>query len=191
MEWLTYVVATLFVVLGAACVFLVVIQLPGVWIMLALAGLIEFADRLYLGGPGTWTFKLPVLAPDSPLILLLGCVVLALIGEGIEFIAGVLGAQKGGASRRGMIGSLIGGIVGVFLFTPIFFFIPLFGSLFGAILGTFVGAVIGELSAERATVGGSMRPALGATIGRVIGTTSKVGIALVVWLVLSVAAFWP
>jgi hypothetical protein len=36
-----------------------------------------------------------------------------------------------------------------------------------------------------------MKPAIGATIGRVVGTTSKVGIAIAAWLMLSISAFWP
>ena len=181
MEWLQYVVAVVYLVLGAAGVVLVVFQLPGTWFQLAVAGVIEFADRLYLPA-GTWTF-------DGR--ILLACLLLACIGEAIEFFAGVLGARQAGASRRGMIGSLIGGILGIFVFTPVFFFMPLFGALLGAILGTFLGAVIGELTADQATMKGAIRPALGATIGRVLGTMSKVGIAMVLWLVLTVSAFWP
>ena len=44
---------------------------------------------------------------------------------------------------------------------------------------------------EEASVKGSMKPALGATIGRVIGTASKVGIGIAVWLALTVSAALP
>ena len=185
MEWLQYlqyVVALLFFVLGAVCVVLVVIQLPGTWIMLGLAGVIEYADRLYLPDDRSQTFGWWVLG---------GALLVAVIGEIIELVAGVGGARKGGATARGMWGALIGGVVGIFVFTPLFFFIPLFGTFFGAVMGTFVGAIIGELTAEKSTVKGTMKPALWATIGRVVGTTSKVGIAMAMWLALSVAAFWP
>jgi len=181
-EWLAYVVALLFMIVGAACILLVVIQLPGTWIMLAIAGLIEWADRLYLPDEHQPTFGWPVL---------LTCLGLAVIGEIIEFVAGVAGARRGGSTARGMWGALIGGIAGVFLFAPLFVVTGPFGPLFGAILGTFVGALVGELSAERATVGSSMRPAIGATLGRVVGTMSKIGIAMAMWLALTIAAFWP
>ena len=182
MDWLLYVVAALFFVAGAACVMLVVVQLPGAWIMLALAGLVEYLDRFWLPHDDPQTFGWWALG---------GCLLLAVVGEVIEFAAGVLGARKGGSSRRGMVGALVGGIVGVFAFTPLFFFVPLFGAFFGAVLGTFVGALVGELTEQRRTLAGSMKPALAATIGRVVGTTSKVGIAMAIWLVLSVAAVWP
>ena len=180
MDWLLYVVATLFFVLGAACVVLVLLQLPGAWIMLALAGLIEWLDRLYLPPDNQQTFGWWVLGASLALLL---------IGEVVEFIAGVLGAKKAGSSTRGMVGALIGGIVGVFVFTPVLFFIPIFGALVGAVLGTFVGAVLGELTAKQTTLKGTMKPAFGATVGRVVGTMSKVLIAIAVWLMLTVSAF--
>ena len=186
LTWLLYVVATLFLLLGIGCLLLVVIQLPGGWILLGLAALIEWLDGLYLPEDDRQTFGWWVLGASLALLI---------IGEIIEFIAGALGASKAGSSKRGMWGALIGGIVGVFVFMPLFSLVPvvgtLFGAFFGAMLGTFVGAVIGELSAETSTLRGSMKPAIGATIGRLIGTSSKVGIAIAVWIALAVSAFWP
>lgn len=184
MDWslLQYAVAVLFFLLGGVCVVLVVVQLPGTWVMLLVAGAIEFLDRLYLPQGDRQTFGWWVL---------IAALVLAVIGEIVEFIAGVGGAKRGGATSRGMWGALIGGVAGIFVFTPLFFFVPLFGTFLGAVLGTFVGAVIGELTVEQATVRGTMRPAVWATIGRVLGTTTKVGIAMAMWLVLTVSAFWP
>ena len=51
--------------------------------------------------------------------------------------------------------------------------------------------MLGELSAEQATLKGSIKPAVGATIGRVLATLTKAGIAIAIWLVLTVSAFWP
>ena len=182
MEWLQYVFATLFFVLGGVCVVLVVVQLPGTWALLGLAALLEYLDHLYLPDDDQQTFGWWVLG---------GCLAIAVIGEIIEFVAGVAGAKKGGSSSRGMWGALIGGILGVFVFTPLFFFLPLLGGLFGAILGTFVGAIVGEMTAEDASVKGSMRPAFGATVGRVVGTAAKLGIAIAVWSSLTFSAYWP
>ncbi len=182
MEWLQYVIAVVFFLLGGVCVVLVVVQLPGTWMLLGLAVIVECVDRAYLPECEQQTFEWWVLG---------GVFAIAVIGEIIEFVAGAAGAKKGGSSTRGMVGALIGGIVGIFIFTPLFFFVPIFGAFFGAVLGTFVGAVVGELSAGQSTIQGTMKPAIGATIGRVIGTTSKVGIAIAMWLVLTVSAFWP
>ncbi len=186
MEWLQYVFAGLFVVLGGVCVVLVVVQLPGTWLLLGVAAVIEYLDRLYLPEDNQQTFGWWVLG---------SCLAIAVIGEIIEFVAGAAGAKKGGSSTRGMVGALIGGIGGIFLFAPLFSIIPflgtIFGAFFGAVLGTFVGAIVGELTAEQSTLKGSMKPAIGATIGRVLGTTGKIGIAMAMWLALSVSAFWP
>ena len=182
MEWLQYVIATLFFLLGGVCVVLVVVQLPGTWMLLGLAAIIEYIDTAYLPDGPQQTFGWWVLG---------GGLAIAVIGEIIEFVAGAAGAKKGGSSTRGMVGALIGGIVGIFIFTPLFFFVPIFGAFLGAILGTFVGAVVGELTGGQTTIQGTMKPAIGATIGRIVGTTSKVGIAIAMWLVLSISAFWP
>ncbi len=176
----SYAVAAIFALLGAACVFLVIAQLPGGWIMLGLAALVEWLDRYYRPEGDRQTFDWWVLG---------GSLALLLIGEVVEFVAGAAGARRAGSSRRGMWGALLGGVLGAFIFTPIFWFLPLVGALAGAILGTFVGAVVGELSAERATLRGSMKPAWGATVGRVTGTLGKLAVSVVTWIMLSVSAF--
>ncbi|MCH7546021.1 MAG: DUF456 domain-containing protein [Planctomycetes bacterium] len=188
MDWILYIVAFLFFLLGIGCLLLVVVGLPGGWIMLSLASVIEYCDQYYLTGENgtTETFGWWALG---------ACLGLLLVGEMIEFLAGLAGAKKGGASRRGMIGSLIGGIIGVFVFAPLFSIFPLigtiFGALLGALLGTFAGAMVGELSTQETTMKDSLKPAFGATVGRVVGTASKLGITIAIWLVLTVFAFWP
>ncbi len=185
MEWMLYIVACLFFLLGAMCVVLVALQLPGGWIMLALAVLIEFCDGAYLPETRDQTFAWWVLGA------VFGCL---LLGELLEFIAGMLGAKRGGASRAGMVGSLVGGIVGALALGGVMSVIPgvgtVLGVLLGALTGTFAGAVVGEIGVAQQTVRGSVRPATGATIGRLMGTASKLGLSIVVWLTLSFAAFW-
>ncbi len=181
MEWLLYVVAVVFTLLGAACVGLVVFQLHGTWILLILAAAFEYLDRYYLGAEqqtfGWWVLGI--------------CLLLAFLGEILEFMGSALGAKKAGASTRGIVGSIIGAILGPFILTPLFFFVPLLGVLLGVVAGSFVGAVLGEMSAERATLKGTVKPAFGAAAGRIIGTIGKVWVAIAMWLTLSIAAFWP
>ena len=178
MQWLHYIVLVLFALVGAGCVLSVVVSLPGTWMLLALAVLIELLDGLYLAGDQV-TFGWPVLAV---------CLALGLVGELLEFVAGALGAKAGGGTKRGMAGAILGGFVGGVAFTFLLP-IPLVGTLVGALVGTFVGAVVGEISAEEAMpVLRSIRPATGATFGRVLGSVAKVGVAMVIWLVLIVAA---
>jgi len=182
MDWLAYVVAAIFFLVGAGCIVLVVLQLPGTWIMLGLAVLLEWADRFYLPADAQVTFGWWVLGV---------CFGLTALGEGLELLASAAGAKTGGASARGIWGAIIGGIVGAIVLT-FWIPIPILGTLIGAVIGAFVGAVMGEVTgAQPKSVRASMKPALGASIGRVMGTLSKVAIAIVVWLVLSVAAFLP
>lgn len=182
MEWIQYVIAVLFCLLGALCVASMIFSLPGAWVMLGLALLIQVCDRFYLPAERAHTFDWR---------LLVGCAVLLGVSEVVETAAGAAGAKHGGGSRRGVIGALIGGIIGAIVLTGLIP-IPVIGSLIGAVIGTFIGAVIGEVSgAQPKTVRGSVKPALGATIGRVIGTMGKILIAITVWAALSVAAFVP
>ncbi len=180
MDWLLYLVAAIFCVLGFGCLVLVVIQLPGTWVMLALAGIIEYCDHFYLADDNPQTFAWWVLGV---------CVGLAIAGEVLETLASAAGAKRGGATRRGMIGSIIGGIAGALVLT-FFIPIPILGSLIGAVIGTFLGAVIGELTSAEREQSGTLKPAIGATIGRLLGTTSKLALAIAMWIVLSISAFW-
>jgi uncharacterized protein YqgC (DUF456 family) len=190
MSPITVLVAGLFTLAGALCVLGVVAQLPGTWVLLGLALAIEGLDGAWrAAGDGT-TF-------DAR--LLVACLVLALLGELLEFAAGAIGLRRGGGSRRGLWGSLLGGLVGLFLFTPLFAVLPLLGTFLGVLLGTFLGALVGEVSHQRriqpgGPAGGqaraALRPALWAALGRILGTTGKVAIAVGMWLTLAVSAFW-
>lgn len=190
MEWLTYVVASLFTIIGLLCMVLVVLQLPGGWVMYALAVIIEFVDSLYLPATDSWTFDLFGI---SAWWVLGAGMLLLLFGELIEFLGSMLGAKGGGASRSGSWGALIGGVLGAFILAVPMSFIPgigtIFGVLLGAILGSFLGALIAELGIARKTMRGSVKPAIGAAIGRIAGTTGKLAVTIVLWVLLSAAAF--
>jgi len=186
MEWLLFVVAALFTLIGIICLALVVIQLPGGWVFYAVAIIIEVADTLYLPGENPWTF--------SPWVFLAGLALLAL-GELLEFLGGVVGAKRGGASRAGTWGALIGGIAGAIVLAAPLAVIPIagpvFGALLGAIIGSFAGAWIAEVAIAQQTMHGSMKPAMWAAIGRIAGTTGKFAVTVVLWVLMCAAAFRP
>jgi len=181
MSWIPPLVAALLFLLGGACVLAVVVQLPGTWIFLGLALVVELADGLYLPAGERTTFALPVWLTG------LG---LAALGEALELLAGAIGIRKGGGSRRGLVGALLGAILGAFFLTPLFAFVPLLGVFLGVLLGTFVGAFLGELSHEGSSAKRALRPALWAALGRLLGTTGKVALTTVIWLVFTTSAFW-
>ena len=177
--WIGILVAVLFTLIGAVCVFSVVFGLPGTWLIIGLAFLIEVVDRWYLPENDGQTFNWWLLGV---------CILLALLGEAMEFFSGVLGSKKAGGSKRGMVGSLLGGLLGGIL--GLFLPIP-GGSLAGVILGTFGGAVLGELTGPlRPEMRDTLKPATGATLGRILGTLAKLPVALAVWVMLATAAFW-
>ena len=174
-----YALAVAFALLGLACIFSVALGLPGTWMLLGLAVLLELTDHTLLQQPEAVTFGWWLLG---------GIGLLALLGEGIEIVTSALGAKHGGGTDMAMAGSFVGGMLGGLLLTftlPI----PVVGTLAGVLIGTFLGALVGELHATRGTVKGSLKPALGATLGRVIGTVGKVGVGLAAWGSLTVAAF--
>ena len=160
------------------CLFALIAGLPGTWVMIATAILIDLLDRLWLPADAPLTFH--------PLTIV-GCVALAAVGEALEFALSAAGARRFGASARGMWGSVIGGVLGALLGTV--FLLPIFGTIIGAALGTAAGAVVGELSARDKKLADTTKPAVGAVLGRLLGTLAKLPIAIAIWTVLAIAAF--
>jgi len=179
LEQLPIGIGALFAAFGVLCILLVVVGLPGTWILIATAVVIDLLDWLWL-------------QPDAPLtfhpLTIVAAVLLGLVGELLEFLLSAAGAKKFGASKRGMLGSVVGGVLGA-IFGTVLIWIPILGTLVGAVCGTAAGAVIGEMWDGRATLRDSAKPAFGAVIGRVLGTLSKLPIAIGVWVLLAVAAF--
>ena len=138
------------ILIAAGIVGLVVPALPG--IVLVFAGLVvaAWAEGFTYVGQGT-------------LVVLL---VLCLLGYGIDFLAGALGASRYGASKYSIIGAAIGAIAGMFFGLP------------GIILGPFIGAVVGELYVRR-DLQAAGRAGFGAWIGLIAGTAAKIAITFV------------
>jgi uncharacterized protein YqgC (DUF456 family) len=83
----------------------------------------------------------------------------------VDFVAGVLGAKRVGASRLAIVGAAIGTVVGIF-----------FG-LVGILIGPFVGAFVGEVIA-RGRVEPAARVGIGTWIGLVAGALAKFALVL-------------
>ncbi len=167
-------VAALFGLLGMACVVLTAIGLPGLWLLLLLAGALQLADHWWRDQGSTF----------SPWTL--GIAVAAAVGaEVLEFVAGARGAQKAGASKRGMVGAMVGGIVGALLGAP---FGLLVGAIIGGVIGSAVGAIAMELTRAGQTLEGSLKPAHGAAMGRMRGVLGKLLVTIALWIALTAAA---
>jgi uncharacterized protein YqgC (DUF456 family) len=142
---LWYVLAVVLIVVGF--VGTIVPALPGVPLVFAGMFVAAWADGFQ--HVGVWW--------------LVGLGVLTLIALAVDFLAGLAGAKRVGASRMALIGAAVGTIVGIFFGIP------------GLLLGPFLGALIGELVA-----GGTLKRAtgvgVGAWIGFLVGTVLKLGV---------------
>jgi len=145
LQILWYVIAAIAIAIGIAGT--IVPVLPGVPIVFGGMLLAAWAD----GFAHVGTFTLVVLG------------VLAAIALAIDFLAGLHGARRVGASRQAVIGAVIGTLAGMFLGVP------------GLLLGPFAGALLGELVA-----GSGVRKAtnvgVGAWLGYVAGAVAKLAI---------------
>lgn len=175
-----YVWLTLFILLVIVFWSLNFFGLPGNWLIVAMAAL-----WIWLG-PTRFQFSWKLL------ILL---ILLALIGEAIEFTASVIGTKQMGGSRRGatlsVIGSIVGGIVGAIMGVPIP--IPIVGILIGSVLfaslGAMIGAMIGEHTHGKA-VKDSVRIGSAAFVGRLLGTAGKIIIGSSMMVLTVIAPFF-
>lgn len=178
---LSLFLALVFTGLGLGCLVLVILGLPGTWLMIAMAAGLEMVDENWLAAGKTQSFGWWAIGTSA---------VLALAGEVLETWAAAAGLAAGGGSRRGMWGAIAGGLVGGLLLTGLVP-IPVVGTVLGAALGAFGGAFAGEFTAEQGLgTGDSMRAAAGAAVGRIAGTFGKTIVAIVIWVVLTVALFW-
>jgi len=177
-QWLndTGVIALWICLMGvnAVGVVLTAVNLPGNWLIL-----------LATAGVAWWRWEHQSITVWAMLTLL----VLALVGELIEFLATTGGARTGGAGKKGMFGALIGSIVGGVL-GQLFIPIPLVGLLIGACLGAAVFAMAIELGEGR-TWRDSGRAATGAAVGRLAGTVGKVAVGVAMWTVALIVMLWP
>ena len=172
-------VALGFATLGLLAVGLVAVGLPGAWLLIAAAITTDLLQGMWMPTGAPLTFH-PITIGVAVLV--------AAIGEVLEFALSAAGAKRFGASRAGMFGSIIGGVLGALIGTcaiPL----PVAGTLAGALLGTAAGAVLGELAGGKKSIRQTARPATGAVIGRLIGTLAKLPCAAIVFLILAVAAF--
>ena len=166
--------ATLLVVVNLVWLALVVMQLPGNWLMVLTTLLVAWWQ---------WDQQMFTMAP------LAAIVALAALGEVLELFAGMAGAKRAGGGRwtsvAVLLGAIAGAIAGTFLIP-----IPIVGSLIGACGGACVGACGFELLGGRGH-GTAIRIGVGAGIGQLMGSLSKLACGVAIWVIIAVAAYWP
>lgn len=143
MTVLLWVLSVLLIVVGLAGA--VLPALPGT--VLVLAGIVLGAWIDDFARVGTTT--LAVVA------------VLAVLSWVLDYVAGLLGARRAGASREALIGAAVGTVAGIFT------------GLVGMLFMPFVGAVAGEYLARR-DHGGAVRVGAATWIGIMVGMLAQV-----------------
>jgi uncharacterized protein YqgC (DUF456 family) len=166
MVWVLYFLLLLVSLLSLV---LVILTMPGLWLMTAGAA-----------GYALATHHLGVKA-------LLVVTLLAIAGEIVEVAVMGREARRAGGRRGTGLGAFVGGIVGALLgsFIPI----PILGTILGLCLGCFFGAAAVEwMGGSRADK--SIQVGIGAAKGRAVGVGCKFAIGCVMILLIIVMA-WP
>jgi len=145
----------LFLILGFFSLFF---GLPGTWVILMASAVYGWATEFQKIG--------------IPLLILLA--VMATLAEVFEYLMGLEGAKRFGASKKGAFVSILGGIIGAVVMAPVLFGI---GALIGLFVGAFLGAFIYELFANR-DLSQSLKSGFGAFLGRFSGTLMKILLAM-------------
>ncbi|MDF5716132.1 MAG: DUF456 family protein [Rhizonema sp. NSF051] len=118
-----------------------------------------------------------------PLIVTITVLVL---GIGIDFLAGYLGAKKAGASKWGQIGSVVGLLLGFFGLLPT---LPFGGPLLGILLGPLLGAIVGEFLYQR-NFQVAVKAGIGIVAGTLIGNLIQ-GLLAIAAVAVFLATTWP
>lgn len=117
----------LFVLVLLVSLVLVPLGLPGSWLIVAASFVFSLVSDFQAGRSDFWVLFIVIM--------------LALLGEALEFGIGMFGAKKLNVSNGAIVSSIIGGIVGALIGVPIF----LVGALFGLFIGVFAGAFVYEM----------------------------------------------
>ncbi|QDV08126.1 hypothetical protein Poly30_36620 [Planctomycetes bacterium Poly30] len=148
---------------------LALLGLPGMWLALGVAGAAEYWTEARLFSTQT----------------MIGCLVLACLGEIWEFTASSVRARRAGAGRRGSIGALLGGMGGAIVGS---FIVPVIGTLIGGGIGALAASAFLERRGGR-PLGDALRIGKAAAAGQMIGVIGKLMIACVLAAWLAIAVF--
>jgi uncharacterized protein YqgC (DUF456 family) len=102
---------------------------------------------------------------------------LAVLSWVLEYVAGLLGAQRAGASRQALIGAALGTVAGLFM------------GLVGVLFMPLVGAAIGQYIAQR-DHGRALHVGVATWIGLMVGMVAKIVLAFVMVGVFLVALWF-
>jgi len=92
--------------------------------------------------------------------------VLAVLAWGLDYVAGLMGAQKAGASKQALLGAAVGTVVGLFM------------GLVGVLFMPLVGAAVGEYLARKDQTR-AVKVGVATWVGIMVGLIAKVVLAFI------------
>jgi uncharacterized protein YqgC (DUF456 family) len=167
-------IATLLAVVNLAFLASVIFGLPGTWLMVLATALAAW-----------WQWDHHMIGPWT----LVAMGILALAAEAVELLSGLLGTSRAGGGWRASLGAMTGGLIGAVAGT-VLIPLPLVGTLIGACAGAGLAAAAVHQSRGQPPRD-ALRVGLGAGVGRFVGTVVKLGLAAIIWIIATVASFWP
>ena len=159
LEWLAWAASVALIAVGLAGTVLPALPGPA----LVLAGIVVGAwidDFTRVGG---WTIAIVA--------------ALTALAWVLDYLAGLMGAKRAGASPQALTGAAIGTVLGLFM------------GLIGVFVMPFVGAMAGEYVARR-DHGRAVQVGLGTWVGIMLGLIAKVVLSLVMLGIFVVALLW-
>jgi len=168
-----YIWLVLLLLLNVIWLVLVLFGLPGNWLVVTSTCLFAW-----------WRWDDGIFS----IYTLIAIAALAALGELFEFLGGMHGAKRAGASWRGSVAALAGAIAGAIIGT---FMIPVIflGTVLGACIGAGFGVWAIEVSRGR-KMEESIRCGVGAGLGELLGITAKFVIGIIIWMSVAIAAFY-
>lgn len=103
----------------------------------------------------------------------------------VDYLAGIIGAQRVGASQWGQIGAIVGMVLGFLGLIPA---LPIGGPIFGILFGTVIGAFLGEFLHRRELtlsprIKQSFRVGIAIVVGTVVGNILQGLLAFIAFVV--------
>jgi len=145
--------------------------------------LFAFNLLIFLGVPGSWIALVAILIFDIATgfstvgwVLLIVMAGIAVAGEVIESVLGLVYVAHKGATKWGVLGAFVGGLAGAIGGSAI---IPFVGSIIFGLLGAFAGAVLFEYVYYR-SLDRALRTGFFAFIGKISAMLVKFALGLAI-----------
>jgi uncharacterized protein YqgC (DUF456 family) len=163
------------------------------WIILLIVVNAFWLAMVFFSLPGNWLMIITTILfalwqkGVFSIYTIIAGIILAIVGEILEFFAGAGGAKAAGGGKKAMAAAIIGAIVGALAGTVIIP-VPVFGTLIGSAFGAAIAVLMVEIKAGK-EMKQSLKSATGAGLGRFVGLGAKFIAGVIIWVIFMTAAF--